>query len=86
MVAVVCPQLLPEGFFGAFVTATFPYTIQYTLFTPPSPNPQTKIDFNFCWVEQSSQKKAMLTLRGIQTVSARVLCRLAYYPFHQKSC
>ena len=38
-------------FFGAFVIVTFPYTIQYTLFTPPPPTPQqTKIDFNVSWV------------------------------------
>ena len=85
MVAVVCPQLLPEGFFGAFVTVTFPYTIQYTLFTPPSPPPQTEIDFNFSWVEKSSREKAMLILRRIQTVSAGVVFILKYYPFQQKN-
>ena len=41
MVAVVRPQLLPEGFFGAFVTVIFPYNIQYTLFTVYSPPPPT---------------------------------------------
>ena len=88
MVAVVRPQLLPEGFFGAFVTVIFPYNIQYTLFTvySPPPPPQTKIDFNFSWVEQSSREKAMLILRVIQTVSARVVFIFAYYPFHQKNC
>ena len=74
-----------RGFFGAFVTVTFPYTIQCTLLTPHPP-PQTKIDFNFSWVEQSSREKAMLILRGIQTVSARVVFILAYYPFQQKNC
>ena len=82
MVAVVCPQPLPEGF-GSIHHRHRPYTIQYTCFTPP---PQTKIDFNFSWVEQSSREKAMLILRGIQTVSARVVFILAYYPFQQKNC
>lgn len=87
MVAVVCPHARSyylRAFFGAFVTVTFPYTVQYTLFTLPPP--QTKIDFNFSWVEQSSREKAMLILRGIQTVSARVEFILAYHPFHQKNC
>lgn len=74
-------------FFGAFVTVTFPYSHPYS--TPgllPPPHPQTKIDFNFSWVEQTYREKAMLILRGIQTVSAGVVFILAYYPFHQKNC
>ena len=89
MVAVVCPHARSyylRAFFGAFVTVTFPYTVQYSLFTLPLPPPQTKIDFNFSWVEQSSREKAMLILRGIQTVSARVVFILAYFPFQQKNC
>ena len=85
MVTVVRPQQLPEGFFGAFVTVTFPYSIQCTSLKKQT-NKQTKIDFNFSWVEQSSREKAMLILRGIQTVSARVVFILAYYPFQQKNC
>ena len=58
----------------------------YTLFTPPTPPPKKKIDFIFSWVEQSSREKAMLILKGIQTVSTRVVFILAYYPFQQKNC
>ena len=58
MVAVVCPQLLPEGFFGAFVTVTFPYTIQYTLFTPPSPPPKQKlISISPGWKSRPERKR-----------------------------
>ena len=64
------------------------YTVHLVYSPPPPPPPptQTKIDFNFSWVEQSSLEKAMLILRGIQTVSARVVFILAYYPFQQKNC
>ena len=71
MVAVVCPQLLPESFLRSIRHRHI--SLQYTLFTPPPPYPQTKIDFNFSWVEQSYREKAILILRGIQTVSARVV-------------
>ena len=77
MVAVVRPQLLPEGFFRS---------IRHRHISPiVYPTPQTKIDFNFSWVEQSSREKAMLILRGIQTVSAGVVFILKYYPFQQKN-
>lgn len=42
MVAVVCPHARSyylRAFFGAFVTVTFPYTVQYSLFTLPLPPP-----------------------------------------------
>ena len=83
MVAVVHPQLLPEGFFRSIRHRHIflHYTVHHVY-----PTPQTKIDFNFSWVEQSSQEKAMLILKGIQTVSAGVVFILAYYPFQQKNC
>ena len=86
MVAVVCPQLLPDGFRSIHHRhISLHYTVHLFYSLPPAP-PQTKIDFNFSWVEQSSREKAMLILRGIQTVSARVVFILAYYPFQQKNC
>ena len=42
MVAVVCSHARSyylRAFFGAFVTVTFPYTVQYTLFALPLPPP-----------------------------------------------
>ena len=86
MVAVVCQQLLPEGFFRSIHHRhiSLHYTV-HLVYSPPPPPPQTKIDFNLSWVEQSSREKAMLIFRGIQTVSARVVFILAYYPFHQKN-
>ena len=93
MVAVVCPQLLPEGFrsihhrhISLHYTVHLFYSLAPLPPPPPPPPPQTRIDFNFSWVEQSSREKAMLILKGIQTVSARVVFILAYYPFQQKNC
>ena len=61
------------GFFSEHLSLSrFPALYSTPCLLPP-PTPQTKIDFNFSWVEQSYREKAMLILRGIQTVSARVV-------------
>lgn len=46
MVAVVCSHARSyylRAFFGAFVTVTFPYTVQYTLFALPLRPPKQKL-------------------------------------------